>query len=69
MQGLIGNELGVDLSALGSCVCLEQGNYVFLAKTSWSNSVCLKLNSKKKKINKTKLIALSPEFAPLPTLS
>lgn len=45
MQGLIGNELGVDLSALGSCVCLEQGNYVFLAKTSWSNSVCLKLNS------------------------
>lgn len=42
MQGLIGNELGVDLSALGSCVCL---NYVFFAKTSWSNSACLKLNS------------------------
>lgn len=40
MQCLVGhsNELGVDLSALGSCVCLEQGNDVFLAKTSWTNA-------------------------------
>lgn len=40
MQCLVGhsNELGVDLSALGGYVRLEQWNDVFLAKTSWTNA-------------------------------
>lgn len=65
MQCLIGysNELGVDVSALGSDVHLEKKNDVFLAKSSWTNV----LGHLTFSTSKTKLITLSPGFAPLST--